>query len=490
MPKLSKINTISVLHLRKLNFIILFAIANLAIGTAASVVNEYDEHAVSHDLTSMSNIVDMRHTSEVSSYLRTYLVNNRDKTARIVKRMMLYFPLIEKKLQEHNLPDELKYLAIVESALDPHARSRSGAMGLWQIMAPTAGDLKIRMYHSVDERKDPYRSTDAALTYLSQLYDRFGDWEIALAAYNAGPNRVSKLMDKANTSDYWKLREHLPRETSNYIPAFIAASYVFSDFVKHGFVAKRSHPDFHFTSKVEIVNHKVYLRDIAELMKINVDTLKFINPMYKRDYIPESPKGYNLILPNRCLRYFYELRDTLERSEFVKLAQLSDLEEFNSTYPDSIQNIYLGMQYIVQQKENLFTVANMFDIDILQLKYWNALPSFHVDHGMIIDLPLPLVEGRFLIRDYKKIRQSDAIHLLSSNNVDTSPEIRYEYEYAKQICAKAREQYKVDLTEADNYITISKGISAQSQYATHDLNQLMQTQMLLLEPGVQLYIGD
>ena len=439
----------------------------------ASDTYRYDESEIRDDLASVYNIVDMRHTPEVESYLRTYLVRNRSKTERVVKRMMLYFPLIEKKLKEHNLPDELKYLAIVESALDPHARSRSGAMGLWQIMGPTAGDLGIRMYHSVDERKDPHRSTDAALTYLAKLYDRFGDWELALAAYNAGPNRVSKIINKTSKTDYWNLRAHLPRETANYIPAFIAATYVFSDFAKHGFIPERSHPDFHFTTKVEIFNHKVYLKDVAELMKVNVDTLKFINPMYKRDYIPESPHGYNLILPNRCLKYFYQLRDTLERSEFVKLSQLNELDNFNSFYADSMQDIYLNTQYIVQNKENLFTVAKMFDVDILQLKYWNTLPSLHVDHGMIIDLPLPLVEGRFLIKDYKRIRQSLPIQENVLKSVQPSNQVRFEYRYTLEQIERARHEYHELTLKNEHTFTISKGIPVQSQLSKEDFESFI-----------------
>lgn len=380
---------------------------------------EAEDHRWEHEITTMTNIVDMRFTPEVQSYLRTYLKRNRKKAARIVDRMNLYFPIIENKLAEYKLPDELKYLAIVESALDPKARSRSAAIGLWQLMKPTAKDLGVRIYHSVDERMDPYRSTEAALDYLAQLYDRFGDWELTLAAYNGGPNRVARIMEETGLTDYWSLRPHLPRETANYVPAFIAATYVFSDFGKHGFIPTRIHPDFHFTSKVEIYNHKVYLKDVAELMNIDVDSLKYINPMYKRDYIPESPHGYNLILPNRCLRYFYPLQDTLERTEFVKLASLDGRPEYESLYPDSMENIYVDVTYLVQQKENLFTVAKMFDLDILQLKYWNNFSGLHVDHGMWVDLPIPLIDGKFQLKEYKRIPWHTAVSSVDLNELTT-----------------------------------------------------------------------
>lgn len=438
-------------------------VALTAIGVKAA--DAYDETSWEPEVTAMTNIVDMRFTSEVQSYLRTYLQRNRDKSGRIVNRMSLYFPIIEAKLAEYKLPDELKYLAIVESALDPKARSRSAAMGLWQFMKPTAKDLGIRIYHSVDERMDPYRSTIAALDYLSQLYDRFGDWELALAAYNGGPNRLARIMEETGLTDYWSLRPHLPRETANYVPAFIAASYVFSDFGKHGFIPTRLHPDFHFTSKVQIFNHKVYLKDVAKLMHIDVDSLKFINPMYKRDYIPESPHGYNLILPNRCLRYFIPLQDTLERTEFVRLSTLDGRPEYSSTYPDSLQNIYINVEYLVQQKENLFTVSKMFDLDILQLKYWNNFAGLHVDHGMWVDMPIPLIEGKFQLKEYKRIPwhmavssiEMDGISCSESSSSFDAAHATFHQQVTEQVESNTSKEYTVPMQKGIPYQIIASG---------------------------------
>ncbi len=478
------------LNLKTALVLIFFSVSQtFSIVTLAADGDYYFDKSFLHDdLTSMPNIVDMRYTSEVESYLRNYLVNGRQKSESVVRRMMLYFPIIEKKLEEHNLPQELKYLAIVESALSPHAKSRSGAVGLWQIMPPTARDLGVRMYHSVDERKDPYESTDAALSYLAKLYDRFGDWELTLAAYNAGPNRIGKIMDKTGKTDYWSLREDLPRETSNYIPAFIAATYVFSDFNKHGFIPERSHPDFHFTSQVKIFNHKVYLKDVAKLMKIDIDTLKFINPMYKRDYIPESPRGYNLILPNRCLKYYYQLRDTLERSDFVKLSQLTEMEWFHSNYSDTLQNIYLHLQYLVQHKENLFTVAKIFNIEIRQLKYWNNLPSLHVDHGMLIDLPLSLTEGRFLIRDYKPVPLTNEILWKSIQSIRSNPETCRYYQIATEQSTQTRSAFQHEQSMQDKHITILKGIPIKTQVAPQDFNKLPKIESKELIAGMRIQL--
>ena len=482
LPSIKVISQFQLLLLRP--SIIILASVIFTYSSRAHIVSASAWH---DDLTGQSSIVDMRYTTEVQSYLRTYLVRNRDKSERILRRMMLYFPLIEKKLQEFDLPDELKYVAIVESALSPHARSRSGAIGLWQIMAPTAKDLGIRIYHSVDERKDPYRSTEAALAYLAQLYDRFGDWELTLAAYNAGPNRIAKIIEKTGKIDYWSLREFLPRETANYIPAFIAAQYVFSDYNKHGFIPERSHPDFHFTSKVQIFNHKVYLADVAKLMKFDVDSLRFINPMYKRDYIPESPHGYNLILPNRCLPYFRMLRDTLEQADYVKLADLTNWQSIQSSFADSIHNIYLNTEYIVQQKENLFTVAKMFGMEILQLKYWNNLPSLQVDHGMLIDIPLALVAGKFLIRDYKAIPRSYPVRLVSGSTVNNRPGQSRAEVLSELSIAKQRNQLKRQTPGVKR--TIIKGTPIQNTLSPEERKTWYQNQTDVFHIGRHLAVG-
>lgn len=460
------------LYIRISTYFLLFSsFTVLASGESIAPIDyvKYDWSEVAHDLMHTEGLVEMRFTSEVQSYLDSYLVRNRSKSERIVSQMMLYFPLIEQMLLENDLPDELKYLAIVESALAPKARSRSGAVGLWQFMSPTARELGLRIYHSVDERSDPYRSTEAAIQYIKRLYDRFGDWELTLAAYNSGPNRVDRLMKLYGVTNYWQLRPYLPKETANYVPAYIAATYVFSDFNKHGLIPTRVHPDRHFTTKVEIYNHKVYLKDLAKVLHVDLDTLLSINPMYKRDYIPSSPHGYNLIIPYRCVPYFEALQDTLQQSEYVVVSALSADERFQPVLPDSLETAYTSIEYVIQDKENLFTVSQMFGYDVRQLKYWNNLPSLHVDHGGLIQMPLSLSQASFRMIDYKPVVHVDDIHSPSFRRLDyMNFVIRDLVDHAHQLLDMQIAQYQSE-REAAQSIRLRSGIPASFFYSDKPL---------------------
>ena len=191
---------------------------------------DFDEELTRARFENMTSIVEMRYTEEVQTIIRNYLVNRRSVAEDVVSRMMLYSPIFDYYFEKYDLPKELIFLAIIESRLEPKAKSRVGALGIWQLMAPTAKELGLRIYHSVDERRDVYRSTDAACRYLKKLHNRFGDWTLAIAAYNSGQGRVSRILSESGGSTYWDIQDLLPRETSIYVPAFIAATFVFSDF--------------------------------------------------------------------------------------------------------------------------------------------------------------------------------------------------------------------------------------------------------------------
>ena len=181
-----------------------------------------------------SEVVQPRYDVVVRSYLRTYLVNHRAKAQKILGRSVLYFPVFEDFLRRNNLPLDLKYLPIVESALEPKATSRVGAAGLWQFMPSTGRMYGLQVDDMVDERRDPLKSTEAAVVHLQDLFEKFENWELAIAAYNSGSGRVSRAVKRARSTSYWKIRGYLPRETANYVPAFIAASYLVRYFEEHG----------------------------------------------------------------------------------------------------------------------------------------------------------------------------------------------------------------------------------------------------------------
>ena len=194
----------------------------------------YDEAAVIERLKSIENpLVENRYNSIVRGYIKGYLFWNRDKTERILGRTVLYFPLMEEYLSKRNMPDKLKYLSVVESALYPHGVSRVGAVGLWQFMPETGKEYGLEINEFVDERKDPNKSTQAALDYLSRQYMKYGDWALALAAYKSGSGRVSRAIKRGRSKNFWRIRRYLPRETRNYVPAYIAATYMMEYYKEH-----------------------------------------------------------------------------------------------------------------------------------------------------------------------------------------------------------------------------------------------------------------
>src|SRR5690606_24871024 len=197
-----------------------------------------------------------------------------------------YFPMFEYEFDKHNVPLEIKYLAIVESALKPRAKSRVGATGLWQFMFGTGKEYGLNVSSYVDERSDPVKSSVAASQYLARLYKIFGDWDLALAAYNSGPGNVSKAIRRSGGyENYWNIRPHLPRETAGYLPAFLATMYIFEYAEEHGF--KKERPDFRYIDTDTIhVKQMISLDQVSELLELPMEELQFLNPAYKLDIIP------------------------------------------------------------------------------------------------------------------------------------------------------------------------------------------------------------
>lgn len=260
----------------------------------------FDEAEVKERMAAMQSPVKMNYSSAVRSYLNSYLVRNRNHAEYIIGRAAMYFPVFETYLEKYNLPQELKYLSVVESALKPAALSRVGARGLWQFMEQTGSGYGLIINNAVDERSDTHRATEAAMVYLSKQYERFGSWELALAAYNAGPGRVNRAIRRGRSKDYWRIQKYLPRETRNYVPAFIAASYLMQHYALHGLSPQYPELDLQLTGAL-LVHEALPFSRVAELTELPIETLVALNPGYKHGHIPHTPRGHYLVLPLRVL---------------------------------------------------------------------------------------------------------------------------------------------------------------------------------------------
>src|SRR5690554_4469387 len=249
-------------------------------------------------LLNEKSVFNIEHNQAVENTIKSYLKNRKKSYERLMALSEYYFPLFEEKLAKHNLPMELKYLAIVESALNPKARSRVGATGLWQFMYPTGKQYGLDVNTFVDERSDPIKSTEAAAQYLSELYDLYGNWELALASYNYGPGNVSKAIRRSGgKTNYWEIRQYMPRETQGYVPAFLATMYIYEYHKEHNIIPMRANIPYIQTDTV-MVKESMRFDAIAKLLDMPTEEIQLLNPSYKSDVIPYyQGKQFSLRLP-------------------------------------------------------------------------------------------------------------------------------------------------------------------------------------------------
>jgi membrane-bound lytic murein transglycosylase D len=316
---------------------------------------------------------DMRFHEDVLAYIEMYAVRKRGAVSRMLGMAQLYFPLFEEKLAKNKMPLELKYLAVIESALHPNARSKAGAMGLWQFMYGTGKLMGLEINSYIDERCDPVKATEAACKYLSYLYKLYGDWALALAAYNAGPGNVNKAIRRSGgKSTYWELRPFLPKETSGYVPVFIAANYVLSHAVEHNLQAI---PPKYFWYEVDsvIIKRKLSFSQISALLGIAIEDLKVLNPAFIMEVIPESEQGHPLFLPKKLIGDFINN----EESVYALLENPFPRVEENTENPEGIEGMSERKTIIhpVVRGEGIFSLARKYEVAADSIKVWNNLPD-------------------------------------------------------------------------------------------------------------------
>ncbi len=307
--------------------------------------------------------------------IKHYLKTRKKSLGILMGRAEYYFPMFEEHLDKHNIPLEIKYLAIVESALRPTARSRVGASGLWQFMYYTGKQFNLEVNSYVDERHDPLRATEAACKFLSQLYNTFDDWDLALAAYNSGPGNVSKAIRRSGGSrNYWNIRHNLPRETAGYLPAFYATLYLMEyadehDIKTEKFITER------FETDTIIVKQQITFDQINKVLDTDDELLTHLNPQYKLKIIPHvKEKNYTLRLPVHLIGKFVSNEDQIyafAKEDSAKREQ--QLPKFQSS-PDKIR-------YRVRNGDYLGKIAQRYGVGVSQIKRWNGLRSNNLRIG-------------------------------------------------------------------------------------------------------------
>jgi membrane-bound lytic murein transglycosylase D len=316
--------------------------------------------------------------------IKAFLKNRPKAFERLMAISEYYFPMFEEHLAKYNIPLELKYLAIVESALNPKAKSRVGASGLWQFMYPTGKQYNLEVTSYVDERYDPLKATEAACQYLSSLYGIFGDWSMVLAAYNCGPGNVSKAIRRSGGSqNYWNIRKNLPRETANYVPAFLATFYIYEFKKEHGILPKKA-PLTYFETDTIMVKKQMSFKHIAELLDISEEQLEFLNPIYKLKVIPfETDKPHYLRLPKEKMGLFV----SNEEKVYAYLAYI-DTQKEKQVYVASSENetLHEGSQkklhyHTIKSGESLGKIAQRYNVSISHLRSWNNIKGNTIHAG-------------------------------------------------------------------------------------------------------------
>ena len=270
----------------------------------------YSKEDYINRLLRLPTVMEMVHNEVVQKFIDRYSGRLRHSISYMLGASNFYIPIFEEALEAYQLPLELKYLPIIESALNPKAVSRAGASGLWQFMIGTGKQYGLQVNSLVDERRDPIKSSYAAARYLSDLYKIFGDWNLVIAAYNCGPENINKAIRRSNgNKDYWEIYPYLPKETRGYVPAFIAANYIMTYYSLHNICPMSTR----LPAKTDtvMVNKNVHLEQVAEVIGINIDLLRSLNPMYRRDIIPGATEPYALRLPLTEVGKFIDLQDSV-----------------------------------------------------------------------------------------------------------------------------------------------------------------------------------
>ena len=321
----------------------------------------------------------------LENVIKSFLKNRRSSLERLMSLSDYYFPMFEQEMSNYRIPLEMKYLAIIESALNPKARSRMGATGLWQFMYTTGKSHGLEVSNYVDERSDPVRSTKAAAKFLSELYKIFGDWDLVLAAYNSGPGNVTKAIRRSNgKQNYWNLRPYLPRETAGYVPAFQATLYIFEYAKEHGFKPQKR-ANHHFVTDTVRVKQAVPFKNIAELTGMSIQEIQFFNPSYQLDIVPYvEGRNYALRLP------IVEIGKFVANEEAVYTYLTEEKSKKEKPLPELVSGdsgkTGKKITYIVKKGDSLAKIASRNGVTVSNIKRWNKIKGNNIVVGQKITI--------------------------------------------------------------------------------------------------------
>ena len=324
----------------------------------------------------------------VRNYINQYFSGRWSPLRNVLAMSKYYFPIIEEELHAAGLPMELRFLPVIESNLSSRATSRMGAVGLWQFMPATGKNLGLEINSLVDERCDVLKSTRAACVFLKHLYKSYGDWALAIAAYNCGPGNVNKAVTRAGAGckTYWDIYDFLPRETRGYVPKYIAAAYAYTYHEAHGITPAKT-PECVATDTI-MIHRVMHLGQVASTLNIPIETLRDLNPQYKLDIIPATKKSYSLRLPTRYVSEFIQNEKEIHSKDSLYLKEYINPANLEKKRAEGV-----GYIYTVRKGDNLGLIAKRNRCTVKELMKWNKLNSSVIRPGQKLRIEKPKPRG-------------------------------------------------------------------------------------------------
>ena len=340
-------------------------------------------------LSRIPAVMEMPYNAIVRKFIDMYACRLRNQVAFMLSACNFYMPIFEEALDAYGLPLELKYLPIIESALNPSAVSRAGASGLWQFMIGTGKMYGLESNSLVDERRDPIKASWAAARYLKEMYQIYGDWNLVIAAYNCGPGTINKAIRRAGgEKDYWKIYNFLPKETRGYVPGFIAANYLMTYYCDHNICPMET--NIPITTDTIQVNKDLHFQQIAEVCKVPIDEIKSLNPQYKKQMIPGHIKSYTLRLPQQAISSFIDMQDSIynHRTEELfsnrKTVSVEDATPATRKHSSSSRSRSKKSKtsyHKIKNGETLSTIADRYGMSVKSLQKLNGLRGTNIGAG-------------------------------------------------------------------------------------------------------------
>ena len=426
-------------------------------------------------LEQIPSLIDLSYNKIVRNYIELYSKRRRSQVEMMMGLSEYYFPIFEKILDKEGLPQELKYLPIIESALNPKALSRAGASGLWQFMYATGRMYRLDINTFVDERRDPVKASYAAVKYLKDMYRIYGNWHLVIAAYNCGPGNVNKAIRRSGgKKNYWDIYYHLPKETRGYVPAFIAAVYTFNYHKEHQLFPKPS--NLPVACDTLLISEQLHFDQIANVINIPKEQLRNLNPQYRADIIPANKKGYALKIPIEYTAKFIDNQDSIfaYKKEYYfsmkdKVVNPRDrYQKFAHVTPKNKAKVY----YKVKSGDAIGLIASWFHVRTSDLRYWNNVRRNLIKVGQKLVVYVPKGKdsyySSFNTMSYTQ-KQATLGKTVASTTTNTKP--------TPTITSNGSYVYYT-VKRGDNFWTIAKKFPGISNFNIMEINNIKNAKSL------------